>query len=320
MELDKLYWFVKVVEAGSMTKAAKYGGCAVSSVSDNIRRLEAALRVRLLERSTRRLRLTEAGEAFYERARLAVASAETAWAAVDAWHGEPAGVLTVSVAPELARGVMLPVLKTIGMRYPKLNMRLLLTTGRSDLLRENIDLAIRVGELDDSRLVARKLMEMSLHAVATETFLSSHSPIRHPRDLEHAPCVPILSLVSNKVWPWQFTKNGETVPVVPRGRAEVSSVGLGLDMALADMGIALVSNLLLDKSHRGKLSFVLPDWRLPKMPVWAVYPSSSHLPQKVRVFVDVVRHILEQIPTPVGDENGGSPQGGQAKRNPPEGL
>lgn len=292
MDLNSLYWFVKVVELGSMTKAAKYGSCAVSSVSDRIKQLEIALNARLLERSTRQLRLTEAGEVFYERARSAVESAEAAQLAVESWHEEPSGLLTVSASPELTCSGFLQVQQRMTERYPKIKIRLLLTSERSDLLRDNIDLAIRVGELDNSQLIARKITSMRLSLVASAAFLQAQAPIEHPRDLERCNCIPIVSLINSKVWPWMFSKADETVTIMPAGRVEVSSVGAGLDLAQAGMGIALVSDLLLQHSNPTDLCPVLPDWQLPQAPVWAVYPSKSHLSPKVRVFVDVLQEVL----------------------------
>lgn len=292
MDLNTVYWFVKVVDLGSMTKAAKYGGCAVSSVSDRIKQLEEALNVRLLERSTRQLRLTEAGEVFYERARASVESAEAAKLAVESWHEEPAGSITVSASPEMTRTTMLSALQLMTKRYPKIKTRLILTTERSDLLKENIDLAIRVGELDNSQLIARKITTMALSLVATEAYLKSQKPITHPRDLENCNCIPILSLISGKSWPWVLSKEDETINVMPKGNIETSSVGSGLDLALADMGIAVVSDVLLLPAQQAKLKTVLPDWKMPSSPVWAVYPSKSHLSPKVRAFVDVLQEAM----------------------------
>ena len=289
-----MYWFVKVVDLGSMTKAAKYGGVAVSSVSDRIKQLEKSLNVRLLERSTRQLRLTEAGEVFYERARASVESAEAAKLAVESWHEEPAGSITVSASPEMTRSNMLPALQLMTARYPKIKTRLILTTERSDLLRENIDLAIRVGELGSSQLVARKITTMSLSLVATAAYLKTQKPLAHPRDLENCNCIPILSLISGKPWPWMLSKENETVNFTPQGNIETSSIGSGFDLALADMGIAVVSDALLLPSHQAKLKTVLPDWKMPSSPVWAVYPSKSHLSPKVRAFVDVLQEAMNR--------------------------
>ncbi len=289
MDLNSLYWFVKVVDFGSMTKAAKYGNCAVSSVSDRIKQLEKSLNVRLLERSTRQLRLTEAGEMFYSRARTAVDSAESAQIAVEAWHEEPSGLLIVSVPPEVTRSDVLAALKLMASRYPKVVVRMLLTTERSDLLRDNIDLAIRVGELEDNQLIAQRLTLMSLSLVATKQYLQQRTSILHPQDLMQHNCIP---LANNKVWPWQFTREGETLTIIPCGHVEVSSISAGLDLALAGMGIALVPDVMLKNVSALELVKLLPEWQLPPSPLSAVYLSKSHLSPKVRGFVEVLQETL----------------------------
>lgn len=292
MDLNNVYWFVKVVELGSMTQAAKYGGCAVSSISDRIKFLEKSLSVRLLERSTRQLRLTAAGEVFYERARLVVDSAEHAQLAVESWNEEPKGLLTVSATPEFTQSSFLPALGLMAQRHPQVTTRLLLTSERSNLLRENIDLAVRIGELEDSQLVARRLTTMSLSLVATKTYLKNKNSINHPDDLQQHNCIPLLSFTDNKIWPWIFFKEKETINFLPKGVIEVTSVGAGLDLARANLGVALVSNLLLKNIDDAELVSVLPDWQLPAAPVSAVYPSKNYISPKVRAFVDILQECL----------------------------
>jgi DNA-binding transcriptional LysR family regulator len=285
-DFNALYWFVKVVEAGSMTKAAKLGGVAISTVSDRIRQAEQSVKVRLLERTTRRLRLTEAGELYFARAQAAVAAAEAARSAAEAWHQIPSGLITVSAPPEMPRTQLRAAVMAMVQRYPKIVLRFIFTTERSDLLREHIDVALRIGELGDSQLIAKKLTTMKLHLVATPQFVARGPRIQHPRDLQRRNCVPVVSLSNNKVWPWVFRKGTETVTVMPTGSIEVSSVGAGLDFALAGHGIALISDALYRQVPAGTLRVLLPKWHLPNAPVWAVYPSKSHLSPKVRLFVE----------------------------------
>ena len=121
---------------------------------------------------------------------------------------------------------------------------------------------------------------------ATPQFVARGPRIQHPRDLQRRNCVPVVSLSNNKVWPWVFRKGGETVTVMPTGSIEVSSVGAGLDFALAGHGIALISDALYQQVPTGTLRVLLPKWHLPNAPVWAVYPSKSHLSPKVRLFVE----------------------------------
>jgi DNA-binding transcriptional LysR family regulator len=258
-------------------------------VSDRIKQLEKSLNVRLLERSTRQLRLTEAGEMFYARARAAVDSAESAQVAVEAWHEEPSGLLIVSVPPEVTRSDVLAALKLMASRYPKVVVRMLLTTERSDLMRDNIDLAIRVGELENNQLIAQQLSLMSLSLVATRKYLQHHGSVFHPQDLAQHNCIP---LADNKVWPWQFTKEGETLRIIPCGHVEVSSVSAGLDLALADMGIAVVPDLMLKNVRDSQLVRLLPEWQFPPSPLSAVYLSKSHLSPKVRAFVEILQEIF----------------------------
>ena len=293
-DFNALYWFVKVVEAGSMTKAAKLGGLAISTVSDRVRQAERSVNVRLLERSTRRLRLTEAGEQYFARAQAAVTAAEAARAAAEAWHQTPTGLITISAPPEMSRTALREAVMAMVQRFPKITLRFIFTNERSDLLREHIDVALRIGELDDSQLIAKKLTTMKLHVVAAPGFVTRSPRIQHPRDLLRCTCVPILSLKNNKVWPWMFREGRKTVSIMPTGSIEVSSIGAGLDLALAGHGVALISDALHQQVPAGKLRVLLPKWQLPDTPVWAVYPSKLHLSPKVRLLVEHLSTALAQ--------------------------
>lgn len=290
MDLNAFYWFVKVVEAKSMTKAAKLAGCAVSSISDRIKQLEQQLGARLLERSTRSLRLTEEGEAFYEQARLIVESAEAAQIAVSAMRNEPSGLLTVSVPPEFTRSSIWSEFRHFAQRYPKVKMRLLADIERANLLQESVDLAIRVGFLEDNRLVARKISKLKMVIVADESYLKSlKTPINCPADLANVNCIPLVNLRDGKVWPWTFMKGELKETLIPQGNFEVSTLMCGLDGALNGMGVAIVPDILLSVDDRKKLIGVLPDWKLPSSPVWAVYPSKHNLAPKVQAFIAVLQ-------------------------------
>ena len=173
-------------------------------------------------------------------------------------------------------------------------MRFIFTNERSDLLREPIDVALRIGELDDSQLIAKKITTMKLHVVAAPRFVTCTPRIHHHRDLLRCNCVPIVSLKNNKVWPWLFREGRKTVAVVPTGSIEVSSIGAGLDLALAGHGVALISDALYQQVPAGKLHILMPQWQLPDTPVWAVYPSKHLLSPKVRLLVEHLSTSLVQ--------------------------
>ncbi len=298
MDLNALYWFVKVVELGSMSEAARQGGMAVSTVSAKVAQLERELQMRLLERSTRRLRLTEAGELFFERAQLAITSAEGARLAVESWSQTPSGLLTVSAVPELTRSRLRDLPRLLTERYSGLRVRLILSTERQDLLKNNIDLAIRMGQLEDSQLVARRLAGTRTFLVASREYLKRHGTPSKPADLKAHRCIVQVSLRTggSQPVPWLFTRGREVVRHEPEGVLETSSIGSALDYARQGLGIAMTADML-EPFRYPELQEVLPQWQMPDAAVWGVYPSKAFVPPKVRAAIGIIAELMAPSPS-----------------------
>lgn len=301
-ELSGLFWLVKTVEAGSMSRAAKHGGISVSTLSDRIRALEQELGIRLLERSTRQWRLTEAGHLFHEQARSAVRCIEAARDDALGWADAPSGLLTISAPPEVTRHRRwLRALCQLSDTYPQVRIRMVLTHLRSDLIKEPIDLAIRVGQLDDSQLVAQTIASLPLRLVARRCDAATRGEIRTPHDLDPVECMQIANLGTGKVWPWLFEKRGpsglEQVRFEPKGPVEMTSIGAALDWVPECGGITVINDLLVPDDRRDELEYLLPEWQLPVTPIWAVTPSRTHVSSKVRVCIELLRDALSGIET-----------------------
>jgi DNA-binding transcriptional LysR family regulator len=278
--------FVEVVERGGFTAAAKARGASKQSVSDRIAKLEHALGVRLLERTTRRVRLTDAGARYHARcASLAGQIAE----ANDEMRGlttEPRGRLRVSVPVIFGRRYVMPVLTSLLRRHPELELEIVLADRRVDLVNEGFDVAVRVGELDDSSLVARRIGEGRLGYVASPAFLRRH-PVARPSDLAGAACI---GMRPRETW----TLEGRRVQVSPR--LVVNDLETTCEAALAGLGVArLPSFVFAPEVSARKLRELFPDAPALTEPVHVVYPSRLHLAPKVRVFVDAVAKRTAEV-------------------------
>lgn len=279
--------FVEVVDRGGFTAAAKARGASKQSVSDRIAKLEHALGVRLLERTTRRIRLTDAGARYHTRcATLAAQVAE----ANDEMRGhttEPRGRLRVSVPVIFGRRHVMPVVTTLLRRHPQLELEVVLADRRVDLVLEGFDAAVRVGALDDSSLVARRIGEGRLGYVASPAFLRRH-PIVRARDIASVPCIGMRS-------PETWTLEGRRVRVEPR--LVLNDLETSCEATLAGLGVArLPTFVFAPEVQRRKLRELFPDEPALEEPVHVVYPSRLHLAPKVRVFVDAVaKHTAEAL-------------------------
>jgi len=278
--------FVEVVERGGFTAAATARGASKQSVSDRIAKLERALGIRLLERTTRRVRLTDAGARYHARcASLAGQIAE----ANDEMRGlttEPRGRLRVSVPVIFGRRYVMPILTSLLRRHPELELEIVLADRRVDLVNEGFDVAVRVGELDDSSLVARRIGEGRLGYVASPAFLRRH-PIAHPRDLA---TVASIGMRARETW----TLDGRRVQVSPR--LVLNDLETTCEAAIAGLGVArLPSFVFAPEVSARKLRELFPDAPSLVEPVHIVYPSRLHLAPKVRVFVDAVAKQTAEV-------------------------
>lgn len=289
LDLNQIAVFAKVVQTGSFTRAARDLGMPKSTVSRKISELEAELQARLLQRTTRKLGLTDAGRAFYPYSARIVAEMDEARRAVGSLHGTPRGVLRLT-AP-VSFGVLGPVLASFMSRYPDVQLDVLCTDRIVDLVEEGFDVGVRAGRLADSTLVARPLGTLVHKLVASPRYLSRRRAPRTPRELAKHDCLVFGPTAPRQVW--QLENDESTVEVAVRPRMVSNDLELLHAALIAGDGIAFLPHQrALEEIESGDLAAVLPDYSSPRTPLSAVYPSTRHLSPKVSAFVEHLKDTL----------------------------
>lgn len=286
MTIDQLRILVRVVQAGNFTRAAEVMGVRKSYVSRVIASLEAELGVKLIDRSTRANRLTDVGRQVYDRA-LAVEGAveETRLIAQNA-KGEPSGTLRLTAGVEFGQIAVNGWIADYLTRYAAMTVEVEYTSRVIDLVHEGFDLAIRIGALSESALIARRLGEIAYGLFACPRYLAARGTPRDPSDLA---AHTLIQFTGGRHGSWHLDRGGEAaVTVDGPARLRANDSFAIRDMALASLGIGRLPLLLaVDWVEAGRLVPVLPDWSLPSAPVQAVYPENRYLSPKVRAFIDL---------------------------------
>lgn len=281
--------FVRVVETGSFSAAARHLNVGQPAVSKMIAQLEDRLQVSLLIRSTHGLTPTEAGQRFYERAKVAIQEAEEAELAARGAGAGLSGCLRVSAATTFARLHIVPLLPRFLAQHPELEIDVILDDRIIDLVAEGIDVSLRMGELADSSAVARKLATGCRSVLATPGYLVRAGEPHNPADLAGHEAV-IYSQLPNV---WSFTRDGAEASVSVRGRVRVSAAE-GLRAAvLADIGLTIASDwMFAPELASGAVRRVLEDWTLPPLDLWAVFPAGRMASAKAREFATFVEGVM----------------------------
>lgn len=271
--------FAAVVREGSFSKAARQLGITKQTTSARIANLEERLGVRLLERTTRTLRVTQAGATYYDRCAAIAAQIDEANSEVQRQQVDPVGLLRVASPMLYGRRYLAPVVSRFLLQYPKARIELILVARRIDLIEEGLDLAIQIGRLEDSSLVAHKLGEGAVHYVASPRFLAKHAT-PSARELESARCIGLSPF---ETWDVAGVK-ARIDPVLIVNDHEVAC-----DAAIAGVGIARVPALLCrDAVRERRLQVLFGPMPASIRPIYAVYPSRVNLPSKVRLFIDAL--------------------------------
>lgn len=288
--------FARVVEAESFSAAARELGVAKSSVSKQVSRLEDELGVRLLNRTTRRLSLTEAGQTFYQGCQRVVAEAAAAESAVTHLGAAPRGRLTISAPMAFGLRHINPVLPALLGRCPELTIDLALNDRFIDLVEEGFDVGVRIARMKDSSLVARRLAPSRSVVCAAPAYLAAHGTPRSVEDLARHECLLYSYLASGEVW--RFEGPGGRRSIRVRGRLRANSGEALLEAALAGTAIVRSPTFICGDAVRDRrLIRLLPEWVDPFEPVInAIYPAGRNLSPKVRVFIDF---LVEQFGTEV---------------------
>jgi DNA-binding transcriptional LysR family regulator len=298
LDLNLVAVFIKVVAAGSFTAAAAALGLPKSTVSRAVSRLEDTLGVRLLQRTTRRLGLTEAGQSYLGEVRGPLTRLQEASTEVAALTAEPRGVVRLSIAPGMADGPVSELLVEFVQRHPRVQIELVVTGRQVNLVAEGIDLALRAGRLDDSTLVARKVATTELALYAAPGYLARRGVPRKVTDLAEHDCV----LYRSKAGPLPWRLTGPRGPVQPAVSGSINTDDLGTIrmLVLAGLGIGLMPTLAAQADvEQGTVTRVLPAYAQPGAALYVVSPPLRLVPSRVTLLRDhLVRELGARLASP----------------------
>jgi len=296
-DLNDLYFFANVVQEGGFTAAGRSLGIPKSRLSRRISELESRLGARLLQRNTRGISLTDLGNRYYQHCQVVIAAAEAAELAVTSSLAEPSGTVRVTCVVAIAQSGVTTALPAFLERYPKVNIDLLFTNRRVNLLEEGVDVAVRVRtpEDEDPNLATRRLRAASGVLVATPELISRYAPLRHPRDLAK---LPFLGAVERdrRVHLFLDGPDKERFELVAEPRLSAEDFSLRKRAALRSLGLTMLpTEYCIEEMNQGSLVHVLPDWSMPAGHLQVVYPTQRGLLPAVRVFVDFLIEHLSKL-------------------------
>ncbi|MEX3017231.1 LysR family transcriptional regulator [Gymnodinialimonas hymeniacidonis] len=296
--LTEMEAFATVVDQGGFTDAAKKMGISKSAVSKHVSSLEARLGARLLNRTTRRVSPTEIGLAYYDRARRVLNDAGEADALVTAMQSAPSGTLRVSIATDFGVNHVSPILGEFLHNYPDITVNMVLNNRYVELISEGFDMAIRVGELEDSSLMARKICETQRRMIAAPGYFKEYGRPERIDDLNEHKLLHYSNSSSGNVWKLT-APSGELRQVRTAGWLTVNDGQSLLNAAIGGLGIAyLPSFLYADPMRDGLLEDAMPDLPVDIQGVYAVYPPGRYIQPKVRAFIDyLVESFRDKGPT-----------------------
>jgi DNA-binding transcriptional LysR family regulator len=300
MMMDRLVamdTFVRVVDTGSFSAAARQLRLGQPAVSKTVAQLEDRLGVQLLIRSTQGLTPTDAGQKFYEGAKRALEQADAADLAARGAGASLSGTLRIGAAVTFARLHVVPRLVTFLAAHPRLEMDVVLDDRTIDLVEAGIDVALRMGPMADSALVARKIAECPRRVLGTPAYFERHGVPMVPTDL--AAHEAIVYDVKGGGSAWTFTRNGTESSITIGGRLRFTAAEGVREAVLAAAGLAIASEWMFGPElENGRVRVVLADWTLEPMELWAVFPTGRRASAKARAFVAFMEEVLAQARTP----------------------
>lgn len=295
--LDEIRVFVEVVKAGSFTGAAEPLALSRSLISKKLSALEKTLGVRLLNRTTRRLSLTEAGELFYQHCGSGLATINEAVDQIHAMSSEPRGRLYVNLPVSFGVAHVASIIPEFLEKYPSIDIDLHFEDRRVDVIAPGYDISIRVAELEDSTLVARKLAVCKHLVVASPAYLRRYGNPKAPQDLREGHRIASFRLQDSSLQ-WDFFNKAGDEEQVKLSAGTVTDNSLALrEIVLGGGGIARIPTFLIGPDVKnGKLVRLFPDWQVLTKPIYAVYPKREYLPSKTRVFLDFLAEKISDPP------------------------
>lgn len=284
--------FCKVVELGSFAGAAERLNMSTSAVSRHVAQLESLLDARLLNRSTRRISLTDNGRAYYERSLLLLAELEEMEEMVGNAAVNPRGVLRLTASIAFGASHLAPALGEFARQHPSMKFDLQLADRTLDLVEEGLDLAIRIGQPGNQNLVARRIGSVGLLTCASPAYLDAHGEPRHPEELCRHACLAYSYAPTPNAW--RFRRSGEAEFTVGFEATIAANNGVALaEIAAAGSGVTRAPDFILAPLvEQGRLRRILPEWDDTSLPISAMYPSRRHLSARVRSFVSFLEAWL----------------------------
>jgi LysR family transcriptional regulator for bpeEF and oprC len=303
-QLAAMRAFARVVEAGSFTRASESLGMPKATLTKLIQMLEAHLRTRLLNRTTRRVTVTADGAAYYERAVQLLADLDELDGSMATSQTMPKGRIRIDVSAPLALLIIIPALPDFHARYPDIQIDIGVTDRPVDLIAENVDCVVRGGRISDQSLIARRIAEMHFITCAAPSYLQRHGEPQSPSDLEsNHLLVGYFSPQSGQRWPMTFESNGVSTEVSGRYIAAFNDGNSYVAAGVAGLGVIQAPLFMVQQYFSdGRLRPVLTEWTGEAMPLHVVYPPNRHLSTKLRILVDWLVEIFAKSPLmrPIG--------------------
>lgn len=297
LQLGSIELFCLTAQHRGFTAAAQAAGLTAAAVSRSVARLEARLGVQLLMRTTRQVRLTDAGQRYYDQCRQALGQLVEAEREVTGQQHAPSGLIRFSLPTSYGHYRVLPLLPAFCRTYPAIELDLQLTNRNVDFTAEGFDLAVRARTPPDSGLVARKLEDAALAIVASPVYLRGRRKPRTVDDLLQHECLPFVQPNTGQTVPWLVRQDGRIVELAVTGRLRCTDDILGpVTLARAGAGVLQSYRFLVDEDLReGRLVELLPEWAGASRPFSLLYPADSHKPFRVRALID---YLVANLSTP----------------------
>lgn len=288
--------FAHVTKSRSFAGAAKELGISRAMATKHVMHLENSLGVRLLNRTTRKISLTEAGAAYLERCQQILEDIEETELSVTQLHTEPQGLLRISTPPFFGTFHLAPTIAAYMEQYPKVKVDLVVLGGVVDVVAEGLDLAIRLGEQPDSSLIARRLASSPRVVCGAPAYFKKHGHPATPSELRHHNCLVNWGFEPHDYW--KFTDlDGEAITVKVSGNLQANTADPLRLAAIHGLGLVLLPTYIVGQDLiKHRLEPVLQDFELPSMDIFAVYPHRRHLSAKVRTFLDFLSERLHPVP------------------------
>lgn len=295
-QIQAMRIFVRVVEAGTFTRAADSLSLPKATVTKHVQALEERLRVKLLNRTTRRVTVTADGAAYYERTIRLLTDLDDIEASMTNARSNPRGRLRIDVGTSMAQLLILPNLAEFHARYPDIQVDLGVSDRMVDLISDNVDCVIRGGELTDQSLVARRIGNLEFITVASPEYLASHGTPTHPLEIEEKHSIVVyFSPQSGRHYPLEFRKGDESVDITGPYQVSVNESNAYVTAAVSGLGIGQITSFQATRHlETGALVRLLPEWTQPLLPIYVVYPPNRHLSAKVRAFVDWTAELVQR--------------------------